>query len=1314
VNRHAKAPSAGLVPSQVVAVIPVLVALLALVFVPNAGALTQRPFKEPFGSAAQPTIGSETVTVELRSGDVLVGTRSLSNDFGGTISRFHADGTPAPFPGLGTNVIDGKEANGKPCPEEPASCDKTPHDGLEIGGVSGMSQIAVDESGGITDGDIYVTENDFSSNSWVDIFAPDGTYLGELSGPQVGEVFDEVDGVAVDKSGAVFLSAKDNSNEHIAFSGIEKFVPTANPVVNSDRVFGYQRPDSFDRLGNIALGTGPTTGSLFVAGLREDRDGAREGAVFQFDSADGNFERTFASNQADQFGAIAVDPNTGTVLFQSTNLSLLEYEAVATSEPKKLGRLLAGGFVGGFGLNEEGEAIVGESEHFGIYGTPAPVPSVTVEPASGVSGTKAVLSGTVNPNNLPLTGCFFEYGESEETFSNTAPCEGPFPPTDSSPHRVQAEISGLKSNGHTYKFRLVATAAGVREESPVESLTTLNTVVTQPAGPISTTGATLNGIVRPEGEKTSACFFEFGLNTNPGFERRIPCIPGATELPQGFSPQSVSAPIAGLEAATTYRYRLVATTPALGTLEGEELTFTTQGAPRITDVRARDADQSSAALEAKINPSGFGTSYRFEWGPTASYGHRVPAEFEPFIGTGETPVRVTTQVLGLAAASTYHYRIVASSSAGIVASSDHTFETLNSCGLPQGRCFELVSRAEAGPVALPGQPYVASELWYQADPAGGNVAYPVESGYPEARKGNEVLYRADRGSSGWQSTELSPPIVAPNEINAVESNAGVIRWLSNDLSCGFVESTQPLTEDAAARQVIEAGGANFYRMNPDHSYTVVTGLAPENLGPGGEQFDGASQDCKKVIFETGYRYPGVTGAALGENGYIYEWDEGTLRGVEGKFGDDKVNVVSEDGSRVFFANGRLLENGSITREYAASQTANPAVGVQYQWATDDGSRVFFTANAGLSAEASGEGTPEGTDLYEYDLDSEELTDRTVVQAKGGARVAGFIGASEDGSVVYFGSPAQLLPGRGPTLAQNQKANTNSIYRESGGRLTYVGGASPTQGTGLYIKESSEWASRVSADGRYLLFQSAANLTGYDSGGSAEAYLFDGDGGPEGTTTCTSCRQDGLPSLVPAGSNYQVLPSGKVANNLFYQPHSLVVRDGRPEVFFSSMDALAPGAVAGQNNIYQWAHDQVFRLISAPEGTQDFALAGINAVFAGASADGTDVYLASPENLSWEDQDRRSSIFDARIGGGYPEPPPPPAPCAASAEGSCQGPAQATPATPGAASASFNGPGNPPEQKKSKKKTHKKKQQHAKKKGKGKKARHANGNRRAGK
>ena len=269
---------------------------------------------------------------------------------------------------------------------------------------------------------------------------------------------------------------------------------------------------------------------------------------------------------------------------------------------------------------------------------------------------------------------------------------------------------------------------------------------------------------------------------------------------------------------------------------------------------------------------------------------------------------------------------------------------------------------------------------------------------------------------------------------------------------------------------------------------------------------------------------------------------------------------------------------------------------------------------------------------------------------------------------------------------------------------------------VVLGEQISWASQVSPDGRYLLFESSVDVTGYDSGGAGEAYLYDSNGGSEGAV-CVSCRQDGQPSVAPTGgvpgvSPYQVLPG---TGNIFDRAQVLTMRDGEPQVFFSSPDKLAPGAVEHQNNVYEWSHGQVFRMVSAQEGQQSpYPGSGKFAAFAGASKDGSDVYLVTPETLNWEDGDERLSVYDARTGGGFPEPPEPPVPCQATTEGSCQGPAHGAPSSPGAASAAFNGPGNPTPagEKKQKKKAHKKKSH--KKKGHAKKHKRANHNRRAGK
>jgi hypothetical protein len=174
------------------------------------------------------------------------------------------------------------------------------------------------------------------------------------------------------------------------------------------------------------------------------------------------------------------------------------------------------------------------------------------------------------------------------------------------------------------------------------------------------------------------------------------------------------------------------------------------------------------------------------------------------------------------------------------------------------------------------------------------------------------------------------------------------------------------------------------------------------------------------------------------------------------------------------------------------------------------------------------------------------------------------------------------------------------------------------------------------------------------------------------------------------------------------------------VFFNSRDILAPGATGGNLNLYEWAHGQVARLAT---GTAAGFTDGSPLRFAGASADGSDVYFATPVSLTWEDRDERSSVYDARVGGGFAEPPAPPAPCNPGSEGSCQRPSSQPLGSPPAASATFTGSGNVKPVKCKKgfvakrgscvKKAGQKKKNH-KKRGDGRHKRHAKADRRVGK
>ncbi len=81
---------------------------------------------------------------------------------------------------------------------------------------------------------------------------------------------------------------------------------------------------------------------------------------------------------------------------------------------------------------------------------------------------------------------------------------------------------------------------------------------------------------------------------------------------------------------------------------------------------------STALLKARINPRGVATTYFFQYGPTAAYGFQTPSAAA---GSGTAEIKLTQTVTGLQPATTYHFRVLARSSAGTTASTDATFTT---------------------------------------------------------------------------------------------------------------------------------------------------------------------------------------------------------------------------------------------------------------------------------------------------------------------------------------------------------------------------------------------------------------------------------------------------------------------------------------------------------------------------------------------------------------------------------------------------------------------------------------------------------------
>ena len=123
--------------------------------------------------------------------------------------------------------------------------------------------------------------------------------------------------------------------------------------------------------------------------------------------------------------------------------------------------------------------------------------------------------------------------------------------------------------------------------------------------------------------------------------------------------------------------------PANGTLdvEGDPRTIGTTdiGADELVPAPAipatgpaSEVTDRSATLTGTLAPNGVPTEYHFEYGPTAAYGDTTPSVSA---GAGPGAVSAAASLAGLNPFTTYHFRLVASNTAGVTKGPDATFTT---------------------------------------------------------------------------------------------------------------------------------------------------------------------------------------------------------------------------------------------------------------------------------------------------------------------------------------------------------------------------------------------------------------------------------------------------------------------------------------------------------------------------------------------------------------------------------------------------------------------------------------------------------------
>jgi hypothetical protein len=208
--------------------------------------------------------------------------------------------------------------------------------------------------------------------------------------------------------------------------------------------------------------------------------------------------------------------------------------------------------------------------------------------------------------------------------------------------------------------------SGVVESASIAARPPLAT--TGSAGGVEADRATVKATVSPEGSQTNY-YFEYGKTTSYG--SKAPASPkSAGDAGGSFE---VSEALSGLSPSTTYHYRVVATSGE-GTANGSDATFTTTAAsaPLATTKAATGVGASVATLPASVTPRGASTTYLFEYGKTTSYGQSTSSAGA---GSGSEAVEVSQAVSGLAAETTFHYRVKATNSQGTAYGEDATFTT---------------------------------------------------------------------------------------------------------------------------------------------------------------------------------------------------------------------------------------------------------------------------------------------------------------------------------------------------------------------------------------------------------------------------------------------------------------------------------------------------------------------------------------------------------------------------------------------------------------------------------------------------------------
>ncbi len=673
----------------------------------------------------------------------------------------------------------------------------------------------------------------------------------------------------------------------------------------------------------------------------------------------------------------------------------------------------------------------------------------------------------------------------------------------------------------------------------------------------------------------------------------------------------------------------------------------TEGEPKVESLSFANVSEAEAELLGSIEPFGLPTEYTFEITPAQRY------EDEGFTGAlvarqgqlpaGHSPAPVFAALSGLLPGTAYRFRLSATNELGndaaegefktyppaepILPCANDAFRNGFSKHLPDCRAYELVTppgtnaRSPRGLGVPPGAYFATREV----SPAGEHLSFITEGGALPGSEGTGSLggdpYLTSRGATGWSTSSAGP--------TGSEAPALHLGGVSPDQGYSFWS-----TGGGKGSAAIEEKDTAYVRYPDGHSELVGRGSIDTDPQAQGKLI---SENGSHIVFWIQDKAPAHSGPAIqlepnappeGTEA-VYDRTADEVTHVVSLLPEDKSPKAGEDAEYV----GASLDGrgvafeiaGKLYLRYNNEETYELGEGLTFAGIAEGGAKAFYL---------------EGGKLWRFDATTEERTEFASVSVTP-------VNVSSNGNVAYFVSKTVLTGEPNPNGAV-AKGGEENLYRSEEGAISFVGtvteedviGEETGIGLGRWTPhvvsygEAAEDPSRSTPDGGVLLFESRADLAGYDPKGHTQVYRYDSSANE---LTCLSCIPTGAP--VSSGATLQSMGE-EIADPIPLGPFVSVTNlraDGR-RVFFQSTEPLVPTDTNGLQDVYEWEAQAVgsctraegcVYLISSGQGKR------VNYLYA-VSDSGDDVFFRSSDLLVSTDLEETPSIYDARVGGGFPE------------------------------------------------------------------------------